>query len=54
MPGSYEAVLTVRAVLVVGGDQDSDTLSSSVVLKALAEEPRLEVSGLSGVGRKGA
>ena len=44
--GSYEAVLQVRAQLVgVEGDGDDASLTSRVILKALAEKPRLEVRG---------
>ena len=45
--GSYEAVLQVWAQLEVGGEGDgrkASSLTSRVILKALAEEPKLEVS----------
>ena len=45
--GNYEAVLQVWAQLVVGGEGDgrkASSLTSRVILKALAEEPKLEVS----------
>ena len=48
--GSYEAVLQVWAQLVVGGEGDgrkASSLSSRVILKALAEEPKLEVRSIS-------
>lgn len=47
--GSYEAVLQVWAQLVVGGEGDgrkASSVSSRVILKALAEEPKLEVRSI--------
>ena len=43
-PGSYEAVLSVHGRLVVSDESDADQLCSSVILKALAETPRVEVT----------
>lgn len=42
-PGSYEGVVMVRAMLVVSSEHDRDALTASIILKALAEKPKLEV-----------
>ena len=42
--GNYEAVLVCMAQLVINSEDDSNSLSENVVLKALAVLPRLEVA----------
>ena len=49
--GSYEAVLQVQAQLV--GMERDGSLTSRVILKALAEKPKLEVRGRGEGGGKG-
>ena len=42
--GNYEAILVCKAQLVINSEDDSNSLSENVVLKALAVRPRLEVA----------
>ena len=50
--GSYEAVVAVFAHLVVNSSTESDRPVASVVVKAVAEEPQVEIetTSLSGLG----
>ena len=49
--GSYEAVVAIFAHLVVNSSTESDRPVASVGVKAVAEEPQIEIeTSLSGLG----
>lgn len=48
--GSYEAVVAVFAHLVVSSSTEIDKPVANVVVKAVAEEPRIEIQTASSCG----
>ena len=50
LPGNYEALVTVHAHLVVSSPLESSKPVANVVMKGIAEEPRLEVRTSSAAG----